>query len=365
MVTLLESLSCCYGRVDRCGEASDMCNGIQLRRRGCQQQASPANVHSEDDPGLAETVRLAEQLLPGGVMTPWQRRFCTARNISRYLAGRNGNPAAAADIFAQALRWRQEYQEVLSGEREPKWQTDLRVLARGEAGHPIIYGCFRFNVPATQSTTQHIIEHMAAVMEAAANAAKRRGVVGADTVMDCHGYRVADNLNPAPMLALMRMANQPYRDGLRTAIIVDAPQSFQLLWRAAKPLLSEKTKQKIRFVSRQEAVQLLVTLSGSQAADEVNRVMRLNRDTPEGCHGCRFPSELCDDDDHGAAEEGDDQESFLGQALARRLTRKLTQHFSKAGQHGQKACPRRCLARFILSGLMCCRRRAPIADASA
>merc|ERR1719168_206261 len=116
-------------------------------------------------------------------------------------------------------------------------------------------------------------------MEAAADAAGRRGVTGADCVMDCHGYRMAENLNPAPMLALMRMANQPYRDGLRTAIIVDAPQSFQLLWRAAKPLLSEKTKQKIRFVSREEAVKLLVALSGPEAAEVVDGVMRLNRGT--------------------------------------------------------------------------------------
>mmetsp|Transcript_28297 Transcript_28297/g.71076 ORF Transcript_28297/g.71076 Transcript_28297/m.71076 type:complete len:366 (+) Transcript_28297:90-1187(+) len=365
MVTLLESLSCCYGRVDHCGEAGEKCDEDQLRRRGCQKQASPENTQLEDDPGLAETVRLAEQLLPNGTMTQWQRRFCTARNIRRYLDGRGGNPAAAADIFAQALRWREEYREVLSGEREPKWQTDLRVLARGEAGHPIIYGCFRFNVPATQSTTQHIIEHMAAVMEAAANAAKRRGVVGADTVMDCHGYRVADNLNPAPMLALMRMANQPYRDGLRTAIVVDAPQSFQLLWRAAKPLLSEKTKQKIRFVSREEALKLLVALNGPQATEEVDRVMRLNRGTAEGCRGSRFPSELRDDDADGAGQEDDEQESFSGQALARRLTRRLTQHFSKTGQHGQKVCQRRRRVRFPLSGLMCCRRRVPIADAGA
>merc|ERR1712039_217304 len=209
-------------------------------------------------------------------MTEWQRSFCTSENVRRYYEGRDGNPAAAAEIFAQALRWREEYREVLSGERAPKWQTDLRVLARGETGYPIIYGCFRFNVPATQSTTQHIVEHMAAVMEAAAKAAVRSGVFAADNIMDCHGYRMADNLNPAPLLALMRMCNQPYRDGLRTAIVVDAPQSFQLLWRLAKPLLSEKTKQKIRFLSREEAFQLLIKLNGLNAAQAVDRVMRLN-----------------------------------------------------------------------------------------
>merc|ERR1712039_451221 len=247
------------------------------------------------------------------------------------------------------------YREVLSGERVPKWQTDLRVLARGETGYPIIYGCFRHNVPATQSTTKHIVEHMAAVMEAAAKAAVRSGVFAADNIMDCHGYRMADNLNPAPLLALMRMCNQPYRDGLRTAIVVDAPQSFQLLWRAAKPLLSEKTKQKIRFLSREETFQPLIKLNGLQAAQAVDRVMRLNR-SAEGCRSSNFPSELNEDDDVDD-QEGDGQEPLLGRAITRR-------QLSKSGRQGQMVSRRSWLGRFILSPLMCCRRRAPLADAS-
>merc|ERR1712060_567617 len=167
--------------------------------------------------------------------------------------------------------------------------------------------------------------------------------------------------NPAPMLALMRMANQPYRDGLRTAIIVDAPQSFQLLWRAAKPLLSEKTKQKIRFLSREEAFQLLIKLNGLNAAQAVDRVMRLNRGA-EGCRGNNFPSELGDDDADVDDQEGNGQASFLGRTITRALTRQL----SKVGrQQGQSVSRRRRLTRLLLSPLMCCRRRAPIADASA
>jgi hypothetical protein len=364
MVAFLESLSCCSGRTGRCGDDADekRCDDSGAELRGLRSRvlatppvmAASSAAEEADAADLRATVDIAEQLLPGGVMTPWQRRFCDCQTVRRYLHGRNGDPAAAAEIFAQALRWREEYQEVLSGAREPKWQTDLRVLARGEAGYPIIYGCFRFNVPATRATTQHIIEHMAAVMEAAALAARRRGASGADTIMDCHGYRMADNMNPAPLLALMRMANQPYRDGLRTAIVVDAPASFQVLWRAAKPLLSEKTKRKIRFLSREEAVKLLVTLNGPRAAQAVDRVMRLNRGA-EGCPGSRFPSELSDDE----AEEVDSREGplpLLSRALSGpRMVR----------QQGRKASALRLLTQLLLPSFMCCRRRAPIADVSA
>merc|ERR1712048_510808 len=110
-----------------------------------------------------------------------------------------------------------------------------------------------------------------------------------------HGYRMSDNLNPAPMLAMMRMVNQAYRDGLRMALVVDAPASFKFLWRAARPLLNEKTRGKIRFVSREEAYELLVSLNGTEAAGVVDRMMRLNRGH-EGCRGSKFPSELTDHD---------------------------------------------------------------------
>mmetsp|Transcript_53330 Transcript_53330/g.173416 ORF Transcript_53330/g.173416 Transcript_53330/m.173416 type:complete len:259 (-) Transcript_53330:332-1108(-) len=168
----------------------------------------------------------------------------------------------------------------------------------------------------------------------------RPGATGADNIMDCHGYRVADNLNPAPMLALMKMAAQPYRDGLRTAMIVDAPRSFSLLWRVAAPLLSEKTRNKIRFVSKAEAVELIASQSGEKTSAIVDRVMSLNREA-EGCRGSSFPSELRDDDEDAEEEEG--------RVILRSLSRKLTRDLS-----GVKSVVRES---SLESRLGCCRRR--------
>merc|ERR1712048_775618 len=129
-----------------------------------------------------------------------------------------------------------------------------------------------------------------------------------------HGYRMSDNLNPAPMLAMMRMVNQASRDGLRMALVVDAPASFKFLWRAARPLLNEKTRGKIRFVSREEAYELLVALNGPEAAGVVDRVMRLNR-SHEGCRASKFPSELKDHDIRALGQG----EPILGCTLSRPL----------------------------------------------
>mmetsp|Transcript_88164 Transcript_88164/g.224439 ORF Transcript_88164/g.224439 Transcript_88164/m.224439 type:complete len:374 (+) Transcript_88164:69-1190(+) len=347
--TLLNPLSCCSvrcGRPEWGGSSKDdEWDGLELEVSALKRQGrkptpaaglAPALLQ---DPGHVETLRLAEQLLPNGLLTRWQRSWRTPENVNRYYSGRGGNPADAAGILAKALQWREEYREVLSGEREPRWQTDLRVLARGDDGCPIIYGCFRFNVPATAATTTHIVEHMAAVMEAASRA-RRPGATGADNIMDCHGYRVADNLNPAPMLALMKMAAQPYRDGLRTAMIVDAPRSFSLLWHVAAPLLSEKTRNKIRFVSKAEAVELIASQSGEKTAAIVDRVMSLNREA-EGCRGSSFPSELRDDDEDAEEEEG----RMILRSLSRKLTRDLSGVQSVVRESSLK------------SRLGCCRRR--------
>mmetsp|Transcript_92427 Transcript_92427/g.249354 ORF Transcript_92427/g.249354 Transcript_92427/m.249354 type:complete len:360 (-) Transcript_92427:426-1505(-) len=343
MPTLLESLSCCYGRVDRCDgvAASGCCEELEPATKVLRGRMTTGLGNPLQDPGMLETVRLAEGLLPGGQMTRWQHDWCTAENVRRYFHGRHGNPLAAAGILAQALQWREEYREVLSGEREPVWQTDLRVLARGEDGVPIIYGCFRHNVSATASTTQHIFDHMAAVMEAASRE-KRYGATNADTILDCHGYRMVDNLNPAPMLHLMKMANQPYRDGLRTAIVIDAPTSFYMLWRAAQPFLSEKTKSKVRFVSQAEAVQLIASTSGAKAAATVKKVMALNR-AAKGCKGSRFPSELSDDNAESPAAS--EHQGGLTRTISRKLTRALS---------GVQAAYK---DSSVKSRLWCCRRR--------
>lgn len=299
----------------------------------------------DDEPGLGQTVRLAEQLLPAGKMTSWQREWCTPENVGRYLGGRSGDPAAAAGILAQALAWRKDYKDVLSGAREPRWQTDFRVLARGVDGVPIIYGCFRHNVPATAANLRDIKEHMAAVLEAASRQ-RRRSAAAADNIVDCHGFRMMDNLNPAPMLALMKMVNQPYRDGLRTAIVVDAPRSFQMLWRAAAPLLSEKTKNKIRFLPRAEAVQHIAAASGAKAAAVIDRVMALNRGAEgctDGCKGSRFPSEVPDSDSEA------EHEASAGGALRRAISRQYSRAVGGDVQRTQRT--------QRSSWLFCCQRR--------
>merc|ERR1712039_312454 len=122
--------------------------------------------------------------------------------------------------------------------------------------------------------------------------------------------------------------------------IVDAPRSFYMLWRAAAPLLSEKTKSKVRFVSRGEAVALVKASSGPEAAAAVDRTMALNR-TPEGFRGNKFPSELDDND----GEEQNAPAAYVRRAVTRRLIRAVSDVHEAYHQT------------WTWSRFRCCRRR--------
>jgi len=255
---------------------------------------------------------LLEQKMPEGWMSKWHREWCTTERVMRFLQVCKNDIAVASDTLAQALLWRDEHKDILTGARVPRWQTDFRVLTRGHQGHPIIYGCFRYaRRNHTVLTVQDFIEHMVAVLESASQS-RRKGASRCDVVLDCEGFAIANHLEPTPVLALMRMVNAPYRDGLRFCIIVDAPGSFQMLWRMAAPLLGTKTKAKVHFVSRAEAKLLLNYTSGVRAALAVAKVMDLNR-TPEGCPIVKLPSELIEEPGDGDGDgDGDEADAAAG-----------------------------------------------------
>jgi len=245
-------------------------------------------VFNANDPRLAETVELASQLLPCQEMTPWQRAWCTTANVARYLRGRNGDPHEAARILAQALLWRQDFEAVLSGSRVPRWQGDLRVVARGHSGHTIVYGSFR-HMPVDKSSPD-AIDHMVAVLEAW-HLGLRHSATQGDVILDCHGFRLSHTLQPALLAAGLRAIQQPFRDCLRSMVVVEAPRSFQVLWRLVAPLMRPATARKIQFLSCKAAVQWAHSHHGAVAAGTVESIIRLNR-IAEGSVPTKFPSEI-------------------------------------------------------------------------
>lgn len=232
-----------------------------------------------DQTEVQKVLEAAQERLPNCRLTNWQSRWCTHDNVSIYAKARPGDHAKAGEILAQTLLWREQQREVLSGERLPRWQGDMRVLVRSEAGHPVIYFSFR-HTPRSQNA-KDTVEHMACVLEAAVNS-MTNGATTFDFVCDCVGFRMANSIDPRPTCALMEMLKNPYRARLRQGLIVDAPRAFSAIWRVGSGIISEATRRKIFFQSMDQAKEHLLLTAGAGAAEVITRVMQENRSRSGG-----------------------------------------------------------------------------------
>eukprot|EP00438_Fugacium_kawagutii_P000244 Skav212289 [mRNA] locus=scaffold732:454337:454987:- [translate_table: standard] len=216
-------------------------------------------------------------------MDEWLEKWCSKEVLIAF--EKASSKETAVKSLATALNWRQKHRAVLTGVKKPHWQGDMRVVARTQFGHPVIFMSMTHQPPAANSAS--IIEHMAAVLEAACKEMKN-GTRGFDVVCDCRGFQLSKNLDPRPAVAAMEMLKHAYRGCLHRAFVVGAPSAFNGLWRILKGLLPKTTQEKVFFVSVKEA-RSEIEKCGSTAQVVVNLL-----DQPHDVSSCRFPSELAD-----------------------------------------------------------------------
>ncbi|CAJ1418805.1 unnamed protein product [Effrenium voratum] len=251
---------------------------------------------------LQEVLNTAAELLPYR-LTDFQRDWCTHEVLSIYLRGRKGDVSAAADILASTLLWRESHKDLLTGDRTPKWQGDLRVLCQGQDGHPLLYLCSRAQTFSFNASDA--VDHVAAVLEAAVQSLPP-SVQKVDAVVDCFGFDLRYNLDPRPMIGIAELLRQPYRDRLRSVLLVDAPWMIQPVWRIVQPLLPPVTQQKFRFLTAGEAVEVIQGRQGPHSARVLQHVMRQNRG-PRHLKPRQLPSEVDFWQDSGACSRQDVQ----------------------------------------------------------
>jgi hypothetical protein len=228
--------------------------------------------------------------LPGGALNEWQEQWCTPETVAIYLRGRMGDPGRAGEILARALDWRERYRHILTEAKQPKWNGDLRVVARGQDGHPVIYLCMRNAPPFSEKVA--VIEHAAAVFEAAVRLMEN-SANQIDVVVDCHGFSLINAPNPALLLDFLDMLKDPYRDRLRRVLVVEAPAAIGALWKVAKRVLPKATLRKVLWVNSTQLDTELERNSGPPVVEAVRRAMACNRNTSKAdtCK-MRFPSEV-------------------------------------------------------------------------
>ena len=98
-----------------------------------QVDAIPLNYDVFPQELIDQTVAFATEQL-GMSMSEWQKEWCTPFRVSLYLRGRNGDVMAAGKLVAKALEWRRQHWDLLTGQRTPIWQGDMRILCQGGSG---------------------------------------------------------------------------------------------------------------------------------------------------------------------------------------------------------------------------------------
>ncbi|CAE7659613.1 unnamed protein product [Symbiodinium sp. CCMP2456] len=178
----------------------------------------------------------ADHLVDGG-LDEWLRGWCTDEVLRMFLGA--SSKESAVKSLAAALNWRRRYKDVLTGLRTPCWQGDMRVVARGVSGHPVIFMSMQHQ--PSKSNGISTAEHLAVVLEAAVCSAK--GTPRSfDVVCDCRGFQLSKNLDPRPAVSAMEMLKHAYRGRMRRAFLVGAPAAFGGFWKLLKGLLPKPTQ---------------------------------------------------------------------------------------------------------------------------
>merc|ERR1719291_455799 len=104
------------------------------------------------------------------------------------------------------------------------------------------------------------------------------GVETASHIWDLHGMSMRMNLNPAPLGQMLQVAEGYFVERMHRLIIVEMPRMAGFLKDAVWPLVPEKTKEKIKFVTPEEAKEFLRSESPADVSDRIASVMDQNRD---------------------------------------------------------------------------------------
>jgi len=192
----------------------------------------------------------------------------------RLLRKYEGNVAKAAEKFKYSLNWREQNQELLS-KREFVHGSDERVVGADLDGRPMLYCCLKNQM---LSGSQCLDQKVVAKLQAIDNMPP--GVETAIHIWDLHGmrFRVSD-LNPSPLIKMAQSLEGYFAERLQELIIIEMPRMSLTLKDAIWPLLPEKTRNKVRFMTAEQAKEYLSGRCDQEVSSRVAAIMEQNRDS--------------------------------------------------------------------------------------
>lgn len=170
--------------------------------------------------------------------------WIVSADAQRMLVATEGDDQLARKKLKQAVRWRETTLEgwIASEGGDRKLPMETRAIALGAGERPLLYVC-----GVHQVTGEVPPVHFAVVWQQLLASAPP--CTQMDFVMDCFGFQLLLNLHIGPWLKLAPSLDSYFAERLHSIIVLDMPAAARFIWKAVRPLLPPKTREKIRFCS--------------------------------------------------------------------------------------------------------------------
>jgi len=221
---------------------------------------------------VQQLLSLLEPQQPLAHLSDFAKAYGDEAFCRRLLQSCMGNAPKSAEKFKQALVWRQQQQELLTS-RKFTLAGDYRVLGEDLVGRPVFYMCMKNQLlPIGQC-----LDHQVVVMLRAIDAMPR-GVETSAHIWDLHGLSLRLNLNLSALAKMISVFETYFAGRMEELIIMDMPRVALSLKDALWPLLPERTKNKIKFMTVAETQQNLEGSCSDEVSSRIAAVMEQNRD---------------------------------------------------------------------------------------
>jgi len=177
-----------------------------------------------------------------------------------------------SEKYMQALRWIEANQDLLASRRfAHAW--DNRVVGADSQRQPIVYMCMKNQMlPGAQGADQLLVGALQAIDN------MPPGVESASHIWDMHGMVKRWNLNPAALAQRLQAAESYFAGRVRELVVVDLPRVATFLKDAAWPLVPERTRQKVRFLTAEDAKLHFKHRCPAEDASRIASIIDQNRD---------------------------------------------------------------------------------------
>jgi len=210
---------------------------------------------------------------PLGNLSDFAKEYGDEAFCRRLLRKYDGNISKATEKFKHALKWREQNKELLAT-RQFMQGSDERVVGADLEGRPILYACLKNQMlPGSQCLDQKVV----AMLQAVDNMPP--GVETVTHIWDLHGmqFRISD-LNPSPVIQMVQSLEGYFAERLQELIIIEMPRMALAMKDAIWPLVPEKTKRKVRFMTPVQAKEYMQAKCDSDVANRIRAIMEQNRD---------------------------------------------------------------------------------------